>query len=360
MKLAIVADPHFGIRDNSMNFFTYQEKFFKEILVPECVKQEITDIVFLGDFFHNRHSVNIRILHHVKQLFKELSNKFTLHGLTGNHDLFFKNDYTIDLPKNVLSEYVTFTKDNGVGIIGTNCLMVDWRNSKQEYLEKFNSLISSSNNQWPKYLFGHFEFYNSLMSHSNRNENADSLMSEEIKATFPNLLRIFSGHYHIPQPMYVGTPYQLTWGEYGIDLGFNILDTETDEVTFIRNPLQMFKSIDVDSFCGDLIIDEPGYKMNYRLKYTKAENSVKADQYAGQIKEKGHSVVIANNILYSTLQQKEISTDVNLSIESLMDKYFAEHLTVLKEEEDKAAFRELFKQMFNDTRNSLDSAEGLL
>lgn len=58
---------------------------------------------------------------------------------------------------------------------------------------------------------------------------------------------VISGHFHTRSfsgnITYTGTPYEMTWSDYGDPKGFHIFNTETRELTFVQNPYCMFHKI---------------------------------------------------------------------------------------------------------------------
>jgi hypothetical protein len=58
---------------------------------------------------------------------------------------------------------------------------------------------------------------------------------------------VCSGHFHHKSTRgninYLGAPYEMTWSDYDDDRGFHIFDTETRELTFIKNPFTIFEKI---------------------------------------------------------------------------------------------------------------------
>ena len=49
MKIAILNDTHFGVRNDSEAFRNYQLKFYNEIFFPYIEKHNIKTLIHLGD-----------------------------------------------------------------------------------------------------------------------------------------------------------------------------------------------------------------------------------------------------------------------------------------------------------------------
>jgi len=81
MKIALIADTHFGCRKNSVYFMEQQRIFYEEKFFPYLKDNDITTIIHLGDFFDNRKTVNFETLRHAKDCFINPITKdgFTLH-----------------------------------------------------------------------------------------------------------------------------------------------------------------------------------------------------------------------------------------------------------------------------------------
>jgi DNA repair exonuclease SbcCD nuclease subunit len=95
--------------------------------------------------------------------------------------------------------------------------------------------------------FGHFEFSGFQMYKGMPNEHGLDHTS------FKRFDLVCSGHYHHRSSRdnvtYLGNPYEITWSDYNDARGFNIYDTETNEIEFMQNPYRMFHKIfynDVD------------------------------------------------------------------------------------------------------------------
>ena len=69
--------------------------------------------------------------------------------------------------------------------------------------------------------------------------------------------------------VYVGTPGEMTWSDFNDERGFHIYDTETRQLEFIKNPLQMFYKIqynDDELFYNDLVNADYSHLTNKYVK----------------------------------------------------------------------------------------------
>jgi len=77
-------------------------------------------------------------------------------------------------------------------------------------------------------------------------------MNAEIFSRFEKVL---SGHFHTRSSQgnvdYLGSQFEFTWADVDDPKYFHILDTETREVTAVRNPITMFKKIVYDDTNND-------------------------------------------------------------------------------------------------------------
>ena len=98
MKLCIINDTHFGVRNDSAVFLEHFILFFEEQFFPYCVDNNIDTVLHLGDFFDRRKYINFKVLNQVRKriIDKFKDNNITLHVVIGNHDTFYKNTNTIN------------------------------------------------------------------------------------------------------------------------------------------------------------------------------------------------------------------------------------------------------------------------
>lgn len=247
MKIAILGDTHFGVRNDSNIFHDLNEQFYSNVFFPELQKRGIKKVLQTGDLFDRRKYTNHLTLHRSKEYFFNKFDTFNLELITyiGNHDSFFKNTLDINSPDLLLSEYsesgkllviktpITFNFD-GVDIDIIPWICQDNEKEIKEFILKSKSQIC----------FGHFELSGFEMDAGNP---CLSGMSREVLSGYD---MVISGHFHHKssdgQIFYVGSPCEFTWADYDDPRGFHIFDTETRQLEFIKNPYKMFYKIEYD------------------------------------------------------------------------------------------------------------------
>jgi len=80
MRLAIINDTHSGVKNGSDIFLDYSAKFFDDVFFPYLLKNDIRDIVHLGDYFDHRRFVNFKVLKHNFEVFIKNSEASVLMG----------------------------------------------------------------------------------------------------------------------------------------------------------------------------------------------------------------------------------------------------------------------------------------
>lgn len=90
MRELLIGDMHFGVKSNSITWLEYQLEYIRKQLFEIIDTQDIDRIVFLGDLFDVRYSINQQIGIEVKNLIRELSKRFRgdIFFIAGNHDYY--------------------------------------------------------------------------------------------------------------------------------------------------------------------------------------------------------------------------------------------------------------------------------
>ena len=180
-KVACFTDIHFGLKSNSQTHNQDCEDFVDWFI--ETAKREGAETcIFLGDWHHNRNSINLITLDTSIRCLEKLGAAFDqFFWFPGNHDLFYKDKRDVHssafgkhIPGVTVVDHV-FTKDD--------VTLVPWLVGEEwKTLGKIKS----------KYMFGHFElplFYmNAMVQMPDHGELSPG--------HFVHQEYVFSGHFH--------------------------------------------------------------------------------------------------------------------------------------------------------------------
>lgn len=234
MKIVLLGDTHFGVRNDSKIFHAYMEKFYKEQFFPYIDEHGIKTVVQFGDLFDRRKYINfLSLTESRKYFFDPLQERgVSLITFLGNHDIFWRESLAINSPELLLKEYSNIqiiTKPTNV--LGID--MIPWicKENEKEVMQFIERTMAG-------YCFGHFELKGFEMMRGM--ENHDGMD--------PNILsryrRVISGHFHTKSNkdniMYLGTPYELFWNDYKDPKGFFVYDLYDHVPQFIQNNDPMF------------------------------------------------------------------------------------------------------------------------
>jgi DNA repair exonuclease SbcCD nuclease subunit len=244
MKICLLGDTHFGVRNDAKHFHEFYEKFYSNIFFPYLEEHDIKVVIQLGDLFDRRKYMNFLSLFESRRYFFDVLKEkgIHLHALIGNHDIFWRHSLEVNSPDLLLKDYDNITlwsKHGTLELDGMNIDMIPWicQENEKEIREFVSNSVSS-------HCVGHFELlgyqlWPGMPSHEGYSDDF-----------LENYDQVYSGHYHMKSSqgnvMYLGTPYELFWNDYKDQKGFGIFDTETKELEFINNPYRMFYKIKYD------------------------------------------------------------------------------------------------------------------
>lgn len=240
MKIVLLGDTHFGARGDSPHFHNYFRKFYEEVFFPYLEENNIKHVIQLGDAFDRRKYINFNSLKQSKHYFFDKLNKdYTSYILVGNHDTYFKNTNDVNSLDLLLQQYENINlilNPQDIDFDGLSIMAVPWMCSENE-TDCLNALHETRS----PIAVGHFEIEGFEM---HKGAFCDLGLSPKM---FDKFDRIYSGHFHTRSTQgnitYVGTPYEMTWSDFGENKGFAVLDTETREVEYVANPFKMFHKI---------------------------------------------------------------------------------------------------------------------
>lgn len=232
MKHIILTDIHFGAKGNSDEFNEQCIEFLKFVKqksneLQKSYNEEFGCTIFMGDWFHNRNSINVKTLNYgIKglQILSEIGNRH-VKFLLGNHDLYYRDR------RDIFSIPSIKTEDSYIHIIDKPCVDSN-KNLYCPWLldeEKLTDLIKQYN---PQYVFGHFEIpsfsFNKLSKYD----------GEYNPSEYQGPKRILSGHFHMRQEKnnitYIGNCFSHDFSDANDynNKGFAVLDTETNKIDY--------------------------------------------------------------------------------------------------------------------------------
>lgn len=277
MKIAILGDTHFGLRNDNQIFANAYSRFYNQTFFPHLKENDITCVIQLGDLFDRRKYINFQTLAHARESFFDFFKRnpmIQFHTLLGNHDIYFKNTLSVNSPVLLLNDLDIHihAQPKTVDFDGVKFDFIPWMcDDNYDDVMKF---IRESNSE---FCFGHFELQGFEMDAGNfcfDGMNSDVLKRYEL---------VMSGHFHHRSQknniLYVGSPGEMTWADYNDPRGFHIFDTNTREIEFIENPFTMFRKYvynDEDMYLDD--VNKLDY-MQYQNKYVKVVVSKKTNPF---------------------------------------------------------------------------------
>ena len=274
MKIEILNDTHCGIRNSSEIFLNNAERFYNDVFFPECEKHGIKQIVHLGDYYDHRKFVNFKALNHNRRIFLDQIRKrgMSMDIIPGNHDTFYKNTNELNSLKECLGHYM-----NEVHIIMEPTVMqydslklglLPW--ICQDNYDLCMNFIRDCRADW---IGSHLELNGFEMMRGLTNKHG---MDPKLFSRFEMVL---SGHYHCSSKKdniwYLGSQMEFFWSDAHDAKYFHILDTETREMTKIRNPHTLFEKI----LYNDEEIDYNNYNKDLTNKFVKVIVVNKTDPF---------------------------------------------------------------------------------
>lgn len=231
-KIALFTDIHFGIHQNSKEWIDITFKWLQSFK-KECLKENIKEIIFCGDFFNPRDVVTWQTVDYGKICIDYLRKDFKLHLLVGNHCCFFKDKTDVN-SLNIfkgLENVNVYDQPASVTINDKQFLFIPWCDD-----DKLNLALNYFSGKFDA-IIGHFEI-NSFKMSGRVCEN--NISSERFFSKTP---LVFTGHFHLRQIrkynngeiVYIGNPFQMDYSDEGSKKGFCILNTDDMSYSFIDN-----------------------------------------------------------------------------------------------------------------------------
>jgi hypothetical protein len=213
-KVAMMTDIHFGLKSNS-SVHNQDCEDFVDWFIAKAKEEGCDTGMFLGDWHHNRNTLNITTMDYSLRSLEKLGKAFSqFYFFPGNHDLYYKDKR--DIHSVEFGKYIP-----GIEIIHKpttigNVTMCPWLVGEEwKMLQKSKS----------RYVFGHFELPHFYMNAMVQMPDHGEVQLEH----FSQFEYGFSGHFHKRQQkqnmIYIGNAfphnYADTWDD---ERGMTVLE----------------------------------------------------------------------------------------------------------------------------------------
>ena len=328
-NIFLLADLHFGVRANSLEWLQNHTKFFRKFYLPFLKKNvKPSDILFiLGDWFDNRQLLDIYVMNTSIDIIIELAEILPVHIITGNHDIYKK--YDTDVNSIIAFKFIpnVFIYEKPVVITNSvsKILILPWIGD-----EKVEESYVKNNPR--DYVFAHtniagFKYDNNRHIHKGANFTA-----------IKGIKKLFSGHIHkrqeFKQFIYIGSPYHTKRSDISNQKGVYIFNPDENKHTFTPNPFSpIFQRIPLDTILeltlaeaskvfnnnySDIIVPD---KWIHLFNLTKFIDLLEDCNYK-KIETIGERITLDDelNVLSGNLEIKDILTLLEMSIDDLGHK----------------------------------------
>lgn len=350
MKIAILNDTHCGARNSSEVFIEYQRRFYEEVFFPYCEEHGVKNVLHLGDYYEHRKFVNFKALNSNRSHFLEPLRKkgMTMDIIPGNHDVYYKNTNELCSLKELLGHYM-----NEVNIImdptvldydGCSIAVIPWINNENyaEYMKFIDSCKASI-------IAGHFELEGFDMYKGIPNPHGMGV------DPFKRFEQVWSGHFHTKSNggniQYLGAQMEFNWSDCDDPKYFHVFDTDTRELTPVRNPITIFHKIYYDDTNKDYNEVDVGQFENMFIKVIVAnkKDPFSFDRFIDRLQQvKTHEIKIAETFDEFSGESVE---DAKVSVEDtseMLDTY----VDAVETDLDKDRIKNIMRGLYVEAQNA--------
>jgi DNA repair exonuclease SbcCD nuclease subunit len=351
MKIALITDTHFGVRNDNPLFLEYFDKFLNNIFFPELKRRKIQNIIHLGDMMDRRKYINFNTLTWART-FMTRAKGFNIDLIIGNHDTYFKNTNDVNSPDLLLREYDNLrivSEPTEVDVAGAlnGILYLPWITPENE-----QRTLDAIKNTSCKVVMGHLSLTGFQM---HKGSICQDGMNPDL---FEKFSSVFTGHFHSKHSIrnihYLGCPWDLMFTDADDIKGFHIYDTDTDTTEFIENPYKMYWKFYYDD-TGAKDLRDVGIPKNTLTKikntfvkvYIKGKtNPVLLDRYLAKINdaEPASLSIVDDYVNEDFLSEERITLDEDTL--SLLNSSLNDYSDIINSEDKKAEIQKLLCNLY--------------
>ncbi len=246
MKVAVIADTHFGVRGDDPYLRSNQIAFMEGTFLPWLRETGIKRVIHLGDLFDRRKYVNYVT---AKACWDSLVHPLIQMGvdtdyIVGNHDCYYRDTNELNSINTLYGEHVrVIASPTVIDLGGRNTALVPWICEGTQ--EASDAILAAR----PEIVMGHLALTGFKM------DGGQVCSGGTDPSTMASSSLVLSGHFHTRSRQgnihYIGATEQYTWADYGEDRGFVIINTDTLDVEYVNNPLAAFTKIVYDDTEGE-------------------------------------------------------------------------------------------------------------
>jgi DNA repair exonuclease SbcCD nuclease subunit len=276
--ILIFTDIHFGLRSDSIIRLDICKKIVTQIIEELKNNKSIKNVIFLGDIFHSRSSLNVNTINIAINSIKDISKHAHVYLILGNHDIHYKNSADIHSIKMFegIKNITVIDKPTIVNINDKEVLMVPWLGDISEYKKEQFDMLMGHFDISSKYLISSYieehsyqdipdvnyvinklindDIIYDIENQSITNEELNELLNNKNKRSskyignFIDLCKkngvILSGHIHTRKEfkikgrnfIFIGSPQEQNFGDIDGSHGFYL---------YINNRFKFVKSEDI-------------------------------------------------------------------------------------------------------------------
>lgn len=315
-KAACFTDIHFGLKSNSSTHNQDCEDFVDWYI--QKAKEEGCDTgIFMGDWHHNRNSLNITTMDYSLRALEKLGQSFSqFYFFPGNHDLYYKDKR--DIHSVEFGKYIPGITVVHHPITEGNVTLCPWLVN-----EEWKSIAKRKG----KYIFGHFElplFYmNAMVQMPDHGEiQLDHFQHFELG---------FSGHFHKRQRrgnmIYIGNAFPHNYSDaWDDDRGMMVLEWGEDPVYHSWPDQPTFRTIKLSQLIDEadkIIKPKMHLRVNLDIDISYEEASFIKEKFLGDYD-------IRELTLIPEKREVEINTEIDVQAFESVDQIVSNQLVSIE------------------------------
>lgn len=315
-KVACFTDIHFGLKSNS-SVHNQDCLDFVDWYIEKAKEEGCDTGIFMGDWHHNRNSLNITTMDYSLRALEKLGKAFDqFYFFPGNHDLYYKDKR--DIHSVEFGKYIPGITVVHEPVTVGNVTMCPWLVGEEwKHIGKKGG----------KYIFGHFElpnfFMNAMVQMPDTGEiQLDAFQSYELG---------FSGHFHKRQNQknmhYIGNAFPHNYADaWDDDRGMMILEWGGEPQFFSWPGQPTFRTVTLSRLIDEadsLILPKQHLRVTLDIDITYEEASFIKENFMAQYD-------IRELTLIAEKKAVEISTDIDVQQFESVDQIVSNQLVSIE------------------------------